>query len=245
MKKEERLGVEFTTNEECQVIVIDYVNANKIQVMFLDEHKHKMWTSWVNLKRGNLKNPFHKSVYGVGYLGTDENGQMPKTVINGKKTKEYQTWFSMMTRCYNEKYHERQPTYKNCTVCIRWCCYSLFLQDLPFIKNYALWRDNDDYELNKDTYYTELGIKTDCKEYSLETARFIPKQENQQEKQDRVGSGYPKQRIVAINITTGEKVEFESIRECARTLNLDFGATRRTLIGEQKQHKGYKFELID
>ena len=46
--KEERIGVEFTTNEEYQVIVIDYVNREQVQVMFLDEFKIKTCTQWRN-----------------------------------------------------------------------------------------------------------------------------------------------------------------------------------------------------
>ena len=179
----ERLGVEFTTNEECQVIVIDYQGCMKVQAMFLDEHKHKMWTTWDKLEKGVLKNPFHKSVYGIGFLGTDENGQLPKASENGKSTREYDCWRSMLKRCYSGEY----PTYENVTVCDRWHCFANFLEDLPLIKNYELWRDNPKQRiaLNKDKYYAELGIITDCKEYNLLTTRFIPQSENSKEVHER------------------------------------------------------------
>lgn len=188
IKANDIIGVEFTTNEEYQVIIIDYVNYDKVQVMFLDEHKHKTWTKLQHLKNGNLKNPFHKSVFGIGYLGTDENGKMPKCVVNGKNTREYNCWSHMLERCYDERYHERQPTYKNCTVCDRWHNYSLFLEDLPKIKGYELWINGKprEYDLNKDIYYGDLGIDTDCKEYSLETCQFISKKENIIEMRKRV-----------------------------------------------------------
>ena len=178
--REERIGVEFTTNEECQVIVIDYINTNKVQVMFLDEHKWTTWTSWQKLEKGILKNPFHKSLYNIGYLGTDENGNRPKTKINGVKTREYILWSSMMKRCYDDNYQKAHPTYKNTTVCERWKCYSYFLEDLPKIKDYQLWKDNPNSKisLNKDKYYSDLGINTDCKEYNLLTTRFISNKEN-------------------------------------------------------------------
>lgn len=187
-KKEERIGIEFTTNEEYQVIVIDYQDCMKVQVMFLDEHKHKMWTQWSNLKSGSLKNPFHRSVFGVGYLGTDENGQIPKTRENGKPTREYNLWNGMLERCYDEKCHKKYPTYKNCTVCQRWLCFANFLEDISKIKGYELWRNNPKQRisLNKDIYYTELGIKTDCKEYSLLTTRFIDNSENVKEVHERM-----------------------------------------------------------
>ena len=170
-KAENRIGIEFTTNEGYQVIVIDYVNYHKVQVMFLDEHKHKMWTNWQNLESGSLKNPFHKSVNGVGYLGLSN-----VTKKNGKLTKEYNLWKSMLDRCYSGKY----ASYENVTVCDRWLCYATFLEDLPKIKNYDLWKNGDkrEYDLNKDLYYRDLGIVTNEKVYSLETCQFLPKRVN-------------------------------------------------------------------
>ena len=38
-------------------------------------------------------------------------------------------------------------------------------------------------------YYVELGIKTDCKEYNLETTRFIDKEDNSKESAIRGGLG--------------------------------------------------------
>lgn len=181
----ERIGVEFTTNEGYQVIVMDYKGCDNVQVMFLDEHKFKTCTQWSHLKRGKVKNPFHPSVYGVGYLGLDKNGQTPKATENGKSTREYKLWNHMLERCYSDKYHETRPTYKDCTVAEEWHSFSKFLEDLPKIKNYELWKDNDNYVLNKDIYYSNLGIFTDEKEYSLVTTRFITDSDNSKEMRAR------------------------------------------------------------
>lgn len=185
----ERIGVEFTTNEGYQVIVIDYVTCEKVQVMFLDDYKYTTWTTWGNLKNGcSLKNPFHKSVYGVGYLGIMSNGEVPKTSMWGsykrEKVREYQVWQNMIERVYSDNIYF---TYENVTVCDRWHNYSLFLEDLPKIKNYEYWKNNPKQKiaLNKDMYYTELGIITDKKIYSLETTRFITDSENMKEVHDR------------------------------------------------------------
>ena len=192
-KQNERIGIEFTTNEGYQVIVIDYVNNKQVQFMFLDEHKFKTWTSWRNLEHGEVKNPFHPSIFGVGYLGVDENGERLKTMEHGKQTREYKLWQHMLQRCYSEKYHETHPTYKNCTVCQRWLCFANFLEDISKIKGYELWRDNPKgFTLNKDIYYTELGIETDCKEYSLLTTRFVTDSENSREMAERTGFAHIK-----------------------------------------------------
>ena len=38
----------------------------------------------------------------------------------------YQTWISMLTRCYSDKYHQRFPTYRGCYVCLEWHRFSRF-----------------------------------------------------------------------------------------------------------------------
>ena len=186
--KEKRIGIRFTTKEGYEVIVIVYENANKVQVEFLDEHHYTLWTTWHHVKHGQIKNPYHKSVCNVGYLGLLDNGV--KTKVNGKLTREYQLWKTMIYRCYDEKYHEKQATYKDCTVCDRWHCYANFLEDLPKIKNYEYWLNNPNERiaLNKDIYYAELGIETDSKEYSLLTTRFVSQSENTLEMLDRCGN---------------------------------------------------------
>ena len=236
MSNLDRIGIEFTTNEEYQVVVIDYIDAKKVQVMFLDEHKHKMWTTWNNLKSGSLKNPFHKSVYGVGYLGL--NGNHFK---NGKKTREYQVWQGMIARCYDGK--ERHKTYENVTVCDRWHNYSLFLEDLPLIKNYEYWKNhpNEKISLNKDFYYTELGIKTDCKEYSLLTTRFITKPENSKESAERSELGKPKKRVKCIET----QAIYESIQQASRETGIPHSNIIKVCQGERKTCGGYTFEYVD
>lgn len=44
---------------------------------------------------------------------------------------------------------------------------------------------NDNYVLNKDIYYSNLGIFTDEKEYSLLTTRFITDSDNSKEMRAR------------------------------------------------------------
>ena len=39
---------------------------------------------------------------------------------NKENLRKYSLWHSMLCRCYDEKYHKKYPTYKNCYVCDRW-----------------------------------------------------------------------------------------------------------------------------
>lgn len=179
--KEERIGVEFTNSYGEQMVIIEYVNAHKVQVMFLDEHKWTTWTDTSNLKRGSVISPFTRTVHGVGYLGTDETGS--RLTTTGENARAYTTWSHMMERCYSGKY----PTYSDVTVCDRWHSFSQFLEDLPKIQNYEYWleHENERVSLNKDMYYTENQLEHKNKVYSLETCRFLTNSESSKETRAR------------------------------------------------------------
>ena len=88
--------------------------------------------------------------------------------------KIYKTWCHMLERCYDEKYHKKYPTYKNCTVCRRWLLLSNFVDDFKLISGYDKEKFmNGELELDKD-------IKSNgaSKEYSLENCTLISKSEN-------------------------------------------------------------------
>ena len=72
----------------------------------------------------------------------------------------------MLIRCYNKKDLEKNPTYKNTTVCIEWCNFQNFAQ--WFEKNYI-----DDWALDKD-----ILVKGN-KVYSPETCCFVPREINE------------------------------------------------------------------
>ena len=91
---------------------------------------------------------------GVGYRGS-ENVDC--------KSESYLKWHDMLNRCYNAKFHERQPQYMRCTVCEEWLNYS----------NFKVW-----YEKNK-IHEMSLDLDKDIlfkgnKVYSPETCCFVP-----------------------------------------------------------------------
>lgn len=91
---------------------------------------------------------------GVGYRGS-ENVDC--------KSESYLKWHDMLCRCYNAKFHERQPQYKGCTVCEEWLNYS----------NFKVWYDKNkirgmELDLDKDILFK--GNKV----YSPETCCFVP-----------------------------------------------------------------------
>ena len=97
-----------------------------------------------------------KLVYGVGVNDIDE-----PVKINGKPLKFYNTWKSMLKRCYSEKYQAKNPTYVGCGVCDEWLVLS----------NFKVWFDANyrtGMELDKDILIPSNKV------YSPDTCQFVP-----------------------------------------------------------------------
>lgn len=93
-----------------------------------------------------------KLVYGVGINDADYAVQIKETIgyVDGKRKQKqvwicpsYQTWKSMLVRCYSAKFQERQPTYIGCTVSEDWLVFSKF-------KNWMESQDCEGMQLDKD-----------------------------------------------------------------------------------------------
>lgn len=145
------------------ITVIHYENAQKIYVKHNDEHSHCMWTSKTSIRRGRIKNPYHRSAEGVGYIGVGKH----KGYFDGKTTIEYSIWRSMLVRVYNINFLGKNPTYIGCTVCEEWHNF----------QNFAEWYTGEDeygksYHLDKD-----ILVKGN-KHYSPETCCLVPQEIN-------------------------------------------------------------------
>ena len=171
-KKIDRLGETSLSNEGCVMKIVEYDNANDIIVEFQDEHKYRVHTQYKAFKNGECKNPFYPSVCGHGYLGVDKNGDVSKTYESkdGKTvhTWEYHKWMNMLQRCFDNKYKEKKPTYKDVTCCDRWLCFANFLEDFEILKQEYNWNEGEKLNLDKDTLYKGNKI------YSLENCVLVP-----------------------------------------------------------------------
>lgn len=160
MKKIIRIGEKHITNEGYTVEIIRYSNALDCVVMFEDGSLSEKVT-YNQLKLGNVKNPNHKSVFGIGCVG---NGRY-KAKINNELTKSYQTWYDMLRRCYSPVSLQKRPTYKGCSVHGIWLNYQVF----------AEWFENNYIEgwcLDKDVLFKGNKI------YSPTRCCFIPNEIN-------------------------------------------------------------------
>ena len=160
-----RIGEEKVNKFSSKMIIKEYRKYNDIDVYFPEYDWIFEHTRYDHFKNGNIKCPYEPRVYGKGYLGEGKY----KTKENGKTKREYKIWHSMLRRCYDPKYHEKEPTYKDCEVEDDW---------LNF-QNFAKWYHKNYYEisgevmcLDKDILYKRNKI------YSKDTCMFVPQRIN-------------------------------------------------------------------
>lgn len=148
--------------------IVGYRNTNDIDVEFLDDfHCVKKHNTYNNFKRGQIKNPYDKWVYGVGAIG---DGKFKvKTETNGNYTPEYTAWVNMLKRCYYQKENAKNDAYLDrCTVCDEW---------LNF-QNFALWFENHKYNVN-ERLHVDKDIQNPCNTvYSSKTCFLTPQKIN-------------------------------------------------------------------
>jgi len=141
------------------------INGRKSITVEFKRNKYKILISYTAFKKGMVKNPYDKSLCGVGYLG---EGKYIAN-INGKHTRTYTIWKGMFDRCYNIKYQLRLPTYINCTVCEEWYNF----------QNFGKWYDENYYEIENHMMSLDKDILIKGnKIYSPETCIFVPQNIN-------------------------------------------------------------------
>ena len=142
--------------------ILKYNDAYNVDVQFLKTGYETAVELGV-IRKGEVKDPYSPSVFGVGLLGT----KYPST-INGRNTKEYEIWCSMLKRCYNDDFKKKRPTYEGCEVSENFKSYDYFYE---WCHN-QIGFDNEGWHLDKD-----LLVKGN-KVYSESTCVFIPQEIN-------------------------------------------------------------------
>lgn len=159
--KIDRIGEVGYNTFGSKMIIVDYRKWNDIDVYFTEYDWIAKGVQYQNFKKGNIKCPYERSVYGVGYIGEGEY----KTRENGKITRMYITWHSMLKRCYDEKYHEKYPTYIGCEIS----------EDFHNFQNFAKWYHDNYYEVEGERMELDKDILIKGnKIYSPETCIFAP-----------------------------------------------------------------------
>lgn len=158
-----RIGEEKVNTYGTLMIIVEYINNKKIKVEFQDEYKMIVSTSYNHFLDGKVKNPYDKSVQGIGYLGVGKYNTM-------KDSKAYICWKNMFKRAYDEKYHEKYPSYRDVSICEEWHCF----------QNFAKWYEENYYECNGEQMHLDKDILIKGnKIYSPKTCIFVPYNINQ------------------------------------------------------------------
>ena len=146
--------------------IVKYNNSRNVDIQFTNTG-FETTVQLVQVKSGNVKDPYSPSVFGVGILGA----KYPITV-NGVKTKEYKLWQSMLERCYSTTYQKKQPTYIGCEVSDNFKSYEYFYEWCRKQIEFSNQGNENQFHLDKD-----LLIKGN-KVYNEFTCVFIPSEIN-------------------------------------------------------------------
>ena len=142
--------------------VLKYNGNKDVEIQFL-KTGFETKVQLVQVKSGEIKDPYSPSVYGVGIFGT----KYPST-INGRNIKEYVLWQRMLERCYSDGFKKKNPTYIDCEVSENFKSYEYFYEWCYKQIGFGV----GGFELDKD-----LLLKGN-KVYSENTCIFIPAEIN-------------------------------------------------------------------
>lgn len=160
-----RIGETNYNNFGSEIIIVGYRKYNDIDVYFPEYDWTIEHIQYGQFKKGNIRCPYERRVYGVGYLGEGDY----KTKENNKHTKIYERWHSVMQRCYDPKWHIKQPTYIGCKVAEEWYNF----------QNFAQWFEENYYEIEGKIMDLDKDILIKGnKIYSPDTCVFVPQEIN-------------------------------------------------------------------
>ena len=166
-KKESRLYSEKLNIQGCLMKIVAYESTKNIIVEFQDKYRTRVSSQWQYFEKGNIINPYHPSVFGVGIVGNKYERNR-----KGRHTKEYNTWIHMLERCYDKKYKQKESTYKDVTCCDEWLLYENFYEWLHSQENFDKWFKNSGWHLDKDI------LAKGNKIYSPEICCLVPPRVN-------------------------------------------------------------------
>lgn len=157
-----RIGEEGLNNFGSKMRIINYKNANDIDIYFEEYNYIAEHKKYVNFKSGRIKCPYEPRVYGRGYISEDYDSKLDRGI--------YKLWLNMLGRCYNNDKLKERPSYINCDVDKEWYNFSNFKK---WYKDNYYTVENEQMHLDKD-----ILIKGN-KIYSPNTCIFVPQRINE------------------------------------------------------------------
>ena len=156
------VGKVYKSKSSGDFKIVKYNHARDVQIQFLNTG-YETVAKLNHIRNGEIKDPYSPSVFDVGIVGTN----YPATV-NGRITKEYNRWHSMLERCYSDTSKKRNPTYEGCEVSENFKSYEYFYEWCQK----QIGFNNEGWHLDKD-----LLVKGN-KVYSEDSCVFLPQEIN-------------------------------------------------------------------
>ena len=160
----ERIGEEKVDKYGTIAKIIEYKDCHNITIEYQDKYKYQQITTYQNFCNNDFVNPYAPTVYNIGIVGS----KYPSIINKKENTKEYGSWCNMLTRCYNEKFKEKQQTYKDVTCCEEWLLYENFYEWLHSQENFEQWYNGINWAVDKDILFKGNKI------YSPDTCCLVP-----------------------------------------------------------------------
>ena len=160
----ELIGKDFETKNYGKCFIVQYNSARDVTVCFY-EPVCEVKCNMDNLRKGDVFNPMYPTFHKKGYMGVGK--------YNSRNKEVFSLWSSMLDRAYSEKYHTKQPTYKDVEVCKEWLNFQIFAE---WCEGQEFFNTLDSkgrrYEIDKDLLIKGNRI------YSSKTCCFIPREVN-------------------------------------------------------------------
>ena len=228
-KGQERIGEISIANTGEKIEILEYFDSTNCTIRFNNGYvKHNV--SYRDFRNGNINNPTFPRVYNKGYFG---DGRNVTSATSGAEKIAYIKWHSMMQRCYDDSYHAKQPTYKNCEVIEEWLDFQNFYA--WFIENY--------YEVpgEKMCLDKDLFGGKENKIYSSETCCFLPMLIN-----ELIATKKSSEKGLPIGVQKHNNKYRAKISEYGKTVNIGvFDTPLEAFTAYKKEKEKYMEELIE
>lgn len=177
-RKDYKVGTIWDLKNGETVEILEDLGNDKVLVQFKDKQGHKKVSSKRAIISGSIKNPFTRSLVGIGYEGDGEYSF-------SKSRKEHKHWSSMLERCYSEA-HSHYGAYGGRGVYVDGYFHNF--------QNFAAWCNDQKgfklqgWELDKDI------LVPGNKVYSANTCCFLP---------SKINSAFIKGKVKVGSLPTG------------------------------------------
>lgn len=205
-------GNNFYHNEIRAHSIVETLDCGLIEVLDIQKNQNNEYICKIrflksgsyasamleNIKLGNVEDPSIPNICGVAFATPH---------LATKHKREYSLWKGILYRCYGSGRRKNvKRVYGGVTVCNRWLSFRNFLEDIPNLNGYELWRLCNNMHIDKDI------LSGSTKVYSPKTCHFVTPQENSKHvKRFKVSKP-------VMYIPTGEK--FSSIKSAAEAKGL-------------------------